>query len=203
MFRRESVPANSAIHSHITNAMATDHRDAAARSKRTSQISTERTDVRSLATVAFQIKRGKALARAAFRHKPLAHNFERFDMNATRLEFNFTATICQVASAMTVNFHGTIIGRNLVDIANELRQNTFQVFAGHRRRTALDPSTSLRFAQDDTFRMAFNLASLVSRLWTFALLKSQMLGSVISMQAWLRLSPYAFVVLTHHFPVPL
>ena len=30
---------------------------------------------------------------------------------------------------------------------------------------------------------------------TFASLKYQMLGSVISMQAWLRLSPYAFVVL--------
>ena len=30
---------------------------------------------------------------------------------------------------------------------------------------------------------------------TFASLKYQMLGSVISMQAWLRLSPYTFVVL--------
>ena len=35
---------------------------------------------------------------------------------------------------------------------------------------------------------------LASVLWTIASLKSQMLGSVLSMQAWLRLSPYAFVV---------
>ena len=39
-----------------------------------------------------------------------------------------------------------------------------------------------------------SITSFVSVLWTFASLKSQMLGSVISMQAWLRLSPYAFVV---------
>ena len=39
-----------------------------------------------------------------------------------------------------------------------------------------------------------SIASFASVLWTIASLKSQMLGSVISMQAWLRLSPYAFVV---------
>lgn len=45
-------------------------------------------------------------------------------------------------------------------------------------------------------RSAFTTASgaPLTNFGTFASLKYQMLGSVISMQAWLRLSPYAFVV---------
>lgn len=45
-------------------------------------------------------------------------------------------------------------------------------------------------------RSAFTTASgaALTNFCTFASLKYKMLGSVISMQAWLRLSPYAFVV---------
>ena len=113
-------------------------------------------------------------------------------MNVARLEFNLTTAIRQVACAMAVNFHSTVIRRNLVNVANELRQNRFEVRARHRWHSALDP---IAFGSRMT-------TTLVSSLWTFALLKSQMLGSVISMQAWLRLSPHAFVVYLNHFPVP-
>ena len=41
---------------------------------------------------------------------------------------------------------------------------------------------------------SFSAVSFLAMMCTFATLKYQMLGSVISMQAWLRLSPYAFVL---------
>ncbi len=89
------------------------------------------------------------------------------------------------------------LGYTKINFRASLALRVFVLLRNYRRSFRAASSLAIiSLCVASLVRSAFTTASgaPLTNFCTFASLKYQMLGSVISMQAWLRLSPYAFVI---------
>ena len=142
IFTRQVLATHRLIERHVADAVSAYLRYAGVGPECATNVAPKRPYIRSLGAFANQVERGEFLAGASFSLFAFANYLKFADANLAGFQLDLAAAFHQVACADAVDFHGAVLRRNLLDITRELRQYTFNIFAGNRLRfTLLDDFT--------------------------------------------------------------